>query len=236
MKTIYKHYSKFNKNMEYNHVLTKFCERKIYPNQPEYCNSLSALYIVAIGYTNLLRSYKQSKSISLIYWCMICNGISSFAFHWTGYYILRLFDEFSMIIPLWIGIYKILYDLEYSKYILGLHTGYNIAILVLDIFPWFEEYFPIAFAAELVCVVPLYYQILMCNNVIISKHYLINNKGFAGIAICSRSAAVWITTEVFCNKYLVLGHSVWHIGMSAGMCHIINFFYDKTNILKLKLN
>lgn len=221
--------------MRYNHVLTKFCERKLYPGRPEYINSFSALYIVAIGITNLRRYCERSKSISLIYWCMICNGICSFAFHWTGWYIFRLFDEFSMIIPLWLGIYKVLYDLEYPQYVLGLHTVYNISILVFGVFPWFEDFFPIAFAAELVCVIPLYYQVLRGNNVIISRNYLINNKGGAGIIICSVSAATWVITEKYCNKYLIFGHSVWHIGMSAGMCHIINFFYDKTTIFRRKL-
>ena len=209
--------------MQFDHVLTKFCERKLYPDQPEYFNTLSALYIGAIGFTNLLRYYQRSKSISLIYWCIICNGVTSFAFHWTGWYIMRLFDEFTLIIPLWIGIHKILYDLEYSKYILGIH-----------VFPWFEDLFPIAFAIELLCIIPLYYQVLINNNVIISKNYLTNNKGGTGIIICIVSGAIWGITEVFCNKYLIFGHSVWHVGMSYGMCHIINFFYDKTIIFKKK--
>ena len=89
--------------------------------------------------------------------------------------------------------------------------------------------FCIAFAIELVCIIPLYYQVLMSNNVIISRYYLINNKGFAGIVICVASALIWLITERYCNKYLIFGHSVWHVGMSYGMCNIINFFYEKTN-------
>ena len=57
------------------------------------------------------------------------NGIGSFYYHWTAWYLFRLIDEFTMIIPLWIGIVKIMHDLNYSTYWLGMISIYNILLL-----------------------------------------------------------------------------------------------------------
>ena len=48
------------------------------------------------------------------------------------------------------------------------------------------------------------------------------------------SAFVWIITEIFCNKYLILGHSFWHIGVSYGVNNIImymNVYYNEKKCL-----
>ena len=71
----------------------------------------------------------------------------SFLLHYTAWYLFKLLDEFSMIIPLWIGLSKILYDLNYPTYCIGLLTTINLVLLGLDVFPWFESYFPLVFAS-----------------------------------------------------------------------------------------
>ena len=60
-----------------------------------------------------------------------------------------------------------------------------------------------------------------------------NNNGLKGIIICSVSGIIWAITEAICNKYLLFGHAVWHIGMSTGMCYKINYFNSiRTVVLK----
>lgn len=218
--------------MEYNQKIIMFCERKLFPSRPEYLNCCSALYISGIGIYNLFKckelSKKRvvSKSSELIYWCLITNGFMSFLFHYTAWYVFKLLDEFSMLIPLWIGLSKILHDLQYSTCYIGLLTIINILLLGFDVFPWFEPYFPLVFATELVAIIPLYYQLadLTRTNVILHKSQWIQDKGMKGIVICSISGVVWFITELNCNIYVILGHSIWHIGMSTGLCYIIDYF------------
>ena len=223
--------------MEYNQEIIMFCERKLYPNQPEYMNCISALYISGIGYYNLLKQNELSLSLEILYWCITTNGLMSFIFHYNGWYLFKLLDEFTMIIPLWLGLSKIMYDFNYSTYYIGLLTNFNIFLLVFDIFPWFEPYFPLVFTTELLSIIPLYCQLCSLNktNIILRKYRLDLNKGKLGIIICSLSGIIWFITELNCNKYFIFGHPIWHIGMSTGMCYIINYFNEQININKKEI-
>jgi len=205
--------------MDYNYKIINMCERKIYPDQPEYLNSFSALYMCYISAYSIFKQskYRISHNSSILYWCIFTNGIGSFLCHWYGWYIFKLLDEFTMIIPVWLGISKILYNLNYSIYYTGFFTILNLILLVLDVFPWFQDYFPIAFAIELITIIPLYYQSLNYKKDIKSN-------GFKGIIICCGSGFLWVIIEANCNKYLIFGHSLWHIGMSTGLCYIIEYF------------
>ena len=227
--------------MDYNYKLVKMCERSLYPDRPEYLNSFSALYMCFISayylsQHELLKKFDQNKiinrtsnSISIIYWCIFVNGIGSFLYHWYAWYIFKLLDEFSMIIPIWIGLCKIMHNLNYSIYYTGILTFINIFLLVLNVFPWFQDYFPIAFASEIIILIPLYYQ---------SLKYLKDEDsiGLKGILICSGSGILWGIIEANCNKYLIFGHSIWHIGMSTGLCYILQYFKNLQHISNLLKN
>jgi len=203
--------------MEYNTVLVNFCERKLYPNQPEYINAFSAFYISAISYYNLVTTQNKSTNLSIINWCICINGLASFLYHWYAWYLFRLFDEFTMIIPIWFGLSKILFDLDYNMHFIGIITLINMLILVFNVFPWFDQSFCISFLIELLLIIPFYCQAL-------EKYPDINKDGIKGIIICSGSGIVWWITELNCNKYLIFGHALWHIGISTGLCYIINYF------------
>jgi hypothetical protein len=254
--------------MDYNYKLIQMCERRLYPDQPEYLNSISALYMCFISayylrrqsLTNVenellrkqtlkkfdqnellrkqsFKSFIQSKrsliphflknefsrrtlssnSISIIYWCIFTNGIGSFLYHWYAWYIFKLLDEFSMIIPVWIGICKIMHNLNYSMYYTGFFTILNMVFLVLNVFLWFQDYFPMVFASQVILFIPLYSQSLKYKK---DKDLI----GLKGILICSGSGLVWGIIEANCNKYLIFGHSIWHIGMSTGLCYLIEYF------------
>ena len=141
-----------------------------------------------------------------------------------------------MIIPLWIGLSKILYDLAYPTFCVGLLTFFNISLLGLSVFPWFSKFFPFVFTVEILLIIPLYYEVIYLNktNIIIRKHDWITNKGIQGIIICCISGITWFITEFNCNIYFIFGHPIWHIGMSTGMCYIINYFDEKTQYIDYK--
>tara|TARA_B110001452_G_scaffold267618_1_gene278513 strand:- start:1311 stop:1841 length:531 start_codon:yes stop_codon:yes gene_type:complete len=158
-----------------------------------------------------------SKSAVLLYLCIFTNGIASFLYHWYALYIFKLLDEFSMIIPMWLGLSKILLKLNYPIECIGIITIYNMLLLVLDVFPWFDPYFPPSFAVELLLLIPVYYNSLKYNNDL-------NHDGIKGILICSGSGIIWAITEMYCTKYFIFGHVIWHIGISTGLCYIITYF------------
>ena len=205
--------------MQYFSVSSNFCERRLFPSQPEYINAFSALYISYIGLRNLIRrrNIRLGPINSSIYWCIFTNGLCSFAYHWNAWYIFKLADEFSMIIPVWFGLLEITHMLNYPPIVIGLITLYNICMLAMGTFIWFEPYFPMAFAVELLLLIPLYKDCLYIR----SDPSLI---GLKGILISSVSGLCWFITERNCSIYLIWGHAVWHIGMSTGLSYLINYF------------
>lgn len=209
--------------MNYDYEITKFCEKKIYPNQPEYFNSITAIYISIISLYFLRRTHNLSNNTILVYYCICINGLSSFLYHWYSWYIFKLFDEFSMIIPIWLGISSILFDFNIPIPYIGLLTLYNIILLVFDVFVVFDNYFPIFLTLELLLLFPLFYYSVKKYNKIRNFPTLFKD-GLIGITVCSVSGIIWFVTELKCNKYLLFGHPLWHIGFSTGICYIITYF------------
>lgn len=222
--------------MEYNLIVSNFCEKKLFPYQPEYINSFSALFITFMGSYKIIYN-KYPLTILLFYLCIILNGIGSFLYHWYGWYIFKLYDEYTMIIPIWIGMSTVLIEYDYPIYIVGLLTTYNISLLIFDTFIWFDKYFPIFFGIELAGIVPLYYKSIYPyannanndndnNNINTNKNYYYNIvAGKKGLFLCTTSCFIWIITENYCNIYFIFGHAVWHIGMITGITYIVEFFY-----------
>ena len=227
--------------MEYDTKVANFCEKKIYPNQPEYINAFSALFLCYISIHNLTKDIsstpqtkskqsktKQSKTKQIINWCIFTNGISSFLYHWYNWYIFKMADEFTMIIPIWLGITYIIYNLNYHSIYIGIFTIYNMLLITLEPFMWFDKYFPVCFGIELFLIFPLYIQTITTSKYKnIRNHSNHSNQGLKGIIVIASSATCWIITETHCNKYLIFGHAIWHIGMGTGMTYIINFFNYK---------
>ena len=204
-------------SLSYDYQINKFCEKKIYSDQPEYINAFTSLFLCYISYVGLHKSEFLKKTISFIYWTIFVNGIGSFLYHWYSWYIFKIFDEFSMILPIWISLCDILFSLKYPTKYIGLITLYNILLLVFDVFLWFDDYFPIFFGIDVGLIIPLYYQAIQINKDI-------DHDGFKGIMICLFSALTWVITENYCNKYLIFGHAVWHIGMGVGTNYLIKYF------------
>ena len=204
-------------SINYNYEINKFCEKKMYPDRPEYINAFTSLFLCYISYIGLNSTKKLKKTVILIYWCIFVNGIGSFLYHWYSWYIFKIFDEFSMILPIWISLADILFSLKYSHNYIGLLTLFNILLLVFDVFLWFDDYFPIFFGIEIGLVIPLY-----CQSIQILKDNMYY--GFRGILICLFSAIAWVSTEHYCDTNIIYGHAIWHIGMGLGTHYMIKYF------------
>lgn len=202
--------------MNYNDSIIKFCEKKLYPNQPEYLNAYSALYLSLISLYNLPQ-YKAYNGITLIYSNIFINGIGSFLYHWYGWYIFKLLDETTMIMAIWISISELLINLDYPIFYNILYYQFNNIFLILNTFMWFDNIFPIVFGGEVLLLIPLYFQSI---KKIKDKNY----DGIKGIIICSSAGIVWTITEKHCNKNLILGHPFWHISMGLGINYLTKYF------------
>ena len=212
--------------MNFNKIIeTPFCEGKIL-GIPEYLNSISSLYMCYLGYKGLTNKKEIYLDIYKIYSFLVICGISSFFFHYTMFIGWKMFDEFTMVLTLWHGIYilkKMIYNrtkIKFIKYTNYLHI-FNSGFLVLNFFKGWAEYFPILFGIEMTTLLYDYY--------LISSRYKDKSLyGFYGLLLMALSAGTWMITENFCNKYLIFGHAVWHIGIATGLN---NFIYYVINII-----
>ena len=211
------------KNMEFTTLTSDFCERKIL--ETEYLNSFSSLYLFYLGFYSILKNKNLHSNTIFIYQCIVMNGIYSFLYHWTSFYGFKMFDELTMIIPIWFGILKLLeiiFHKNRNKYLSYsvLVNIININFIVMNIFPFFHPFFPIIFGVECLSIIFFCYYLKNSLDYTYNYHY-----SRQGIFICLLSGVIWIVSEIFCHKYLILGHSIWHIGMPYGF-HLIFKYID----------
>jgi len=254
-------------------VLEPFCEGKI-RGIPEYFNSISALYILYVGYSGLKKYHKNfvHSDVRTVYFFLTLNGISSFFCHWTSIFIWRIIDQLTMIFAIWYGfafMIKAKYiknnfkkscynDLEKSnnEYIfakrrnelistiirqnqntgsvtlLSLHL-YNTIMIIVSIFEKTPRYFALMFGIEAILLIYFFFTIY--NIIGVKYHNGYRIVVMIGIYTIILSAFIWIITEIFCNKYLILGHSIWHFGVSYGVNNIImymnSYYNEKKSII-----
>ena len=207
--------------MEFTNIIqTPFCEGKIL-GIPEYLNSISSLYMCYIGYQGLNRVNKIYIDVYEIYVMIIFCGISSFFFHYTMFFGWKMFDEITMILTLWDGIYilkKMSYNktkIKFIKYTTYLHI-FNTLFIVLNFLKGWGEYFAIFFTIEMLTLLYDYY---LLSTKYKDRYFI----GLYGLIVIFISAITWGITENFCNKYLIFGHTIWHIGMAHGLDNFINY-------------
>ena len=215
--------------MNFNTITQSFCEGKI-NGIPEYFNCCSSIFISIISLRKLIQynNININPFILKIYYLFFLNGIASFLLHWTLFYGWKMFDEYIMIIMIWSGCYSMIYYVyrqnnKINKYSFSylLHT-YNILLLECNIFSEFHVFFPIFFGLECLFIIFLYYKMQ-------KKYRDYNKQGIHGIFISILSGIIWFSTELFCNKYLILGHSIWHIGMPIGIIKIAEYVHKSTS-------
>jgi len=209
--------------MDWNTFDHNFCEGTIL-SMPEYLNSFSTLIMVYYGLLGLSKT--NDILLKLINIMFIITGVGSFLYHWTGTYGFALLDEIPMIIIVFLLNIKIETLIKNNKWIdlkLFIYLLFMTCIIINNTIKSQRLLFPLYFA---IIFVFLIYKIkLLTNNEIINK----------GIYIMLISAIIWIITENSC-KYIklyifLIGHPLWHLGISYGYYNIINAIEDIDNDL-----
>ena len=205
-----------------------FCEGKLNGyGGPEYYNSISSL-VMSLWTIGRVIQYSNAgilmKDVHFIYSMLFLNCIYSSVFHWNLNAGWKMFDESTMIIPLWIGmqfLLRVVFDSNrrsLKQYLFCTHF-INSTILVINSFPEMQWIFPYTFTFELI-VLGYFYTLL--RHQVPDEH----NHGYNGVSICTMSGILWWITETFCHRYLRYGHLVWHIGMPVGVDFIIQYVLE----------
>ena len=199
--------------MEWNTKVGNFCESKLY-GHPEILNCMSCIFISLFPYIGLRYSQLYYTLTKHIFILLILTGFTSFGYHWSGYYLFKHLDEIPMILSIWFGIintHKLIGNYIYTHFITH---SYFILMLSINTIPTYNYIFPILFGIACISLlIPL-----KLNRFFNKQTKELSNKG---IYISIISAFIWIITEEYCNVLFILGHSVWHFGISFGMYNII---------------
>ena len=200
-----------------------FCEGYIY-GMPEYFNSISSVIMMIFGLIGILNSLDDFV-IKLIYTILVSCGIGSIFYHWFGSIGWALFDEFPMILMVFI---TILYVNEILVQIRSIqmkikrfdYLYYSIKtilaiilmtyLLVSNTMSDYRLDFPMYFG---VCLVYLMYDFIKLSNEF-SKLKLFIKKNDTSIInqniipyrnkylfYVILSALIWITTEKLCKYF-----------------------------------
>ena len=196
-----------------------FCEGKI-NGIPEIWNTTSSLFISFVAYV-ALRCGQLNDDVRSIYYVLFMNGFGSMGYHWVikgsiGY-IWKMFDQFTMILALWMGITSCIKICKNSNLELySIHT-LNLFMLICSSCEY-DDIFRFLFGIQ--CLFLLRYYRQMTFKLYYQDYY---NFGYRGLKISIIAGLFWVMTEIFCNKYLILGHTVWHIGIAYGMHMVLQF-------------
>ncbi len=181
-------------------------------------------------------------NIQIIYSLLTINGISSFMYHWTGSIGWALYDEYPMIISIFLGNIYIenLIPSNYKKYKIVFYVNSMLVYLVINVMEDQRLIFPYYFAGGLLLILynihrfVYYYENSSLNNIII-----ISYNTYYYIAIIIISAITWGLTEISCKNYrlpfnnlYLLGHPMWHFMISYGFYNLIQIIYN----IKLYIN
>lgn len=206
-------------------IVSTFCEKRLYGN-PEYLSAFSSLFISLIPIYSLKYSYIQTKLVINIYLLLIITGLTSFGYHWTGWYIFKHLDEIPMVLSIWLGL------LFSQKSIISFFTinMYVVLLLAFNTHDTFQNFFPLFFGIPLASLIPI---TLKNKNIMTIERF---RTTLFGLIVIGFSAFVWIISEIFCCKQLIWAHSIWHMGIGFGINNIlISEEYNSINNKKYKL-
>lgn len=208
-----------------------FCEGSL-NGLPEYYNAFSSLFISYFGLLGLYE-IQDDLMIQIIYSLLSINGISSFMYHWTGNIGFALYDEYPMIISLFLGNIYIdnLIPSKYKKYKILFNINLMILYLIINVMEDQRLIFPYYFACGLLYVLfNIKRFIRITNKLSLNEVPDKNVNYYSGIIIIS--ALTWGLTEISCKydkinyTYIyLLGHPMWHFMISYGFYNLIKIIY-----------
>lgn len=202
--------------MEWNYVVGDFCESKLY-GHPEILNSLSCIFISLFPYLGLKYSIINSYIVKSILTLLVFNGVASFGFHWTGYYIFKHLDEIPMVLCIWLGLLYTFSKINLKLIYIFIFNSYVSLLLAVNTIPSLGHLFPITFGLSCIMLIPVQKALFDTRDLSSKSRFLM----MTGSLISIISALIWIYTENYCSKYLLLGHPLWHFGMPLGMYYLM---------------
>ena len=206
-------------------VIHNFCESRLTHNQPpEYFNSFTSLFITIIP---LLFGFPKSNIFYNVACMLAFNGCASFYYHYRLTWIGKQSDEISMILATYFGLWGLLKMYYFNKKdTLNWYNGWNsmfmISFTVFNTILEFDYLFPLLFGIYI--LVTLYYirKVAIKHNIIYRKYLVVS---FVG-------ASCWIVSEIYCNKYTVYGHVVWHFMFPLGFYQLVLKYDEKITELR----
>jgi len=218
--------------MRFSSEIEPFCEGRTL-GTPEVYNTLSSaiMFFWSLYKLNEYSKYIKWSDFYCIYNVLSINCLFSSLFHGTLWMGFKLFDEFSMILPLWFGLntlLKIFLREDRRKYCIITYflAFINLSILVCDTFPSLQFMFPLIFTIEISQVIYLY------NKLIEMGRKDVHNHGKKGIIICILCGFIWWICESVCTYYMSYGHALWHIGMPVGIDYILQYSFKIMKLLE----
>ena len=200
--------------MDFKH---NFCESRLNNNEgPELLNSYSSLIISIVplffGFPKNYLLYNMSILFML-------NGIGSFIYHYNLNWIGKHFDEISMILLTYFGIYilLIIYFDGNNYYINNFNIMNNTLLLIFLSFntiPSFDKYFPTLFGIYVSFAI-----ILIFLNM--NKPGIKSSKWTRYLTISGIGCISWIISECNCNHITKYGHVIWHFLFPLGFYKLI---------------
>ena len=186
-----------------------FCESRLQNNNPpELFNAYTSFFITILP---LFFGFPKNYNYLNIAYSLFFNGIGSFYYHYNLNWLGKQLDEVSMILANYFGINALIQTERYgmNNYIFYLFNfTYMYLFLVINTLPYFDFLFPFLFG-------------LYLFPTLFGQHYLNLLLGISLIGAIS-----WLVSEIFCNKYTVFGHVVWHFLFPLGF-YLIVIRYDK---------
>ena len=200
--------------MEFRH---NFCESRLNNNTgPEMLNSVSSFIISLIP---LIYGFPKDSLLLNFSILFIIQGISSFVYHFYLNWFGKHFDESSMILMIYLGIYNLIKlhfgsDNKNVNIFSTINNVYFILFISINALPYFDFYFPIIFGIYVNFA--LYFLIKT-----MLKYEVKYQKWLLPLLISGFGALCWIISEIYCNRYTKYGHVIWHILFPVGFYKII---------------
>jgi hypothetical protein len=208
-----------------------FCESRLQNNNPpEIANAYTSLFITIVP---LYYGFPENDYFTNVGYSLFLNGFASFYYHYYLNWLGKQADEITMILANFFGIAGLIQiRFKHSNYIRLIHLcnfSYMYLFLTLNTLIYFDPYFPLFFG---IYIAPSLFLIRDIANT--HKEPYIKY-----LAISAVGASCWFISELFCNKYTVYGHVMWHLLFPIGFYKILihyDLIYSRLYKLRSSVN
>ena len=208
----------------FHHFDHNFCESTIYSTErhPEYLNTVSSLFITFIGLNALFKKPQLSIFLTIMYSCLVVNGVLSFLYHYYNSIGYGLLDRMSMVL---LGLSTSYVCYTTIKNLVFTFSFFVDMLIHLSIVAYYSFLLTIAGLHKEVVFNTLFTVFLgsIALYVYVVRNHVERNiisLGWKGVRYIFASAIFWITTEGLCDHFFFIkylfGHVWWHVFVSYG--------------------